>query len=58
MLLPLSVVALLPFWGQGEDAVGMAGAVICCVQIVPLLGVIAVTERALKRNFDDDGNRK
>lgn len=58
VLLPLSVAALLPFWGQSEDAVGMAGAVICCVQIVPLLGVIAVTERALKRNFDDDGNRK
>lgn len=57
-LLPLSVLALLPVLGKGEDPVGVAGTVICCVQLVPLFGIIAATEKALKRNFDDSGKRR
>ena len=58
VLLPVSVVALLPVLGQGEDAVGTVGTVICFAQLIPLFGIIAVTERALKRNFDDKGKKR
>lgn len=57
-MLPVSVLALLPVLGLGEDAVGTAGTVICCVQLIPLFGIIFVTERALKRNFDDNGKKR
>ncbi len=58
VMLPLSVLALLPVLGQGEEVTGTAGAVICCVQLIPLFGIIAATERALKRTFDDRGRRR
>ena len=57
-LLPLSVLALLPVLGQGEEVIGTAGAIICCVQMIPLFGIIAATERALKHTFDDSGKRR
>lgn len=31
---------------------------VCFVQLIPLIGSIIPTERALKRNFDENGNRK
>lgn len=57
ILLPLSLLVMLSVLGQDEAAIGMAGFYLCLAQLVPLLGVIPFTERALRRAFDRDGRR-
>lgn len=51
-LLPVTVVAMLPVLGKGEDAVGTWGGALVCLQMIPLLVPVWFTERALKREFD------
>ena len=57
VLLPLSVLPVLLVSG-GEDAVGNVGAIVVTVQLVPLIGSIVPTELALKRTFDENGQRR
>lgn len=57
----ISLITVLPmFFVTGADVkiVGVLGAVICMVQMVPLLAVIPVVEKKLRQTFDKDGNRK
>lgn len=56
ILLPVTVLAMVPLYGHGDDAVAIAGCVILCVQCVPMLIPILPTERALKNTFDENGN--
>lgn len=58
ILLPLSIIPLLFVIGKNEDVIGTVGCIITFVQLIPLIGTIFPTERALKRNFDDDGNKR
>ncbi len=58
VLLPLSVLAMLPAWGKDIGTVALFGCVVCIVQTAVLLGSIVPTERALKKTFDDLGNRR
>ena len=58
ILLPLSVVPMLFLLGASADAIGNLGAVLCVIQLVFLIGSIFPTERALKKTFDADGNRR
>ena len=58
IMLPISILPMIFVMGKDEDAVGILGAVICSLQIVPILVSIVLTEKALKRNFDEEGNRK
>ncbi len=58
LLLPVSVLALVFVIGKDEDTIGVLGTVITVVQIIPILASIVLTERALKNNFDEEGNRK
>lgn len=58
ILLPVSVIPLLFVIGGNENVVGIAGGVVCTVQVVVLLGSIIPVEKALKRTFDRDGKRK
>ena len=57
LLIP-SVLPLLFVLGRDVGTVGKVGMIACGVQLVVMLGSIAVTERALKKNFDKDGNRR
>ena len=57
-LLVLTVAAMLPGLGKDADAVGKLGGLLCLVQIPVMLYTIFPTERALKKTFDKDGNRK
>lgn len=57
-LLPVTIAALLPVMGKSEDAVGMVGGILCVIQTIPLIGSIFPTERALRKTFDKQGNRK
>ncbi len=56
--LPLSLVIMLLLFGQSDDTIGNAGAVLCMLQMIPLIVPIFFTERALREEFDKDGNRK
>lgn len=56
-LLP-SAIPMLALYGQRTEVVGMVGFVLAMLQLIPLLAVVPVTERALRRAFDQDGKRK
>lgn len=58
IMLPISILPMLFVIGKDEDTMGNLGAIICLLQIVPILISIALTEKALKDNFDEEGNRK
>ena len=57
-LLPLTIAAMLLLLGKNESTVGNAGGLICMAQLPVMLYAIVPTERALKKTFDKDGNRK
>ena len=57
-MLPLSVLPMLLVWEKGEDAVGLTGSLVCLAQLMALIGSIFPTERALRREFDENGNRR
>ena len=58
VMLPVSALAMLPVWGREADTVGLAGGALTAVQLIALLAVIPLTERALRRRFDRDGSPK
>ena len=58
IMLPLSIVPMIFVIGKDEDTIGTLGTIITVVQLVPILASIVFTEKALKKNFDEDGNRK
>ena len=58
ILLPCSVIPMLFLIGKNTDEIGILGTIIMFVQMLPLVGSIIPTERALKRTFDQNGKRK
>lgn len=58
ILLDVSVVVKLFTIGQSEDIIGWMGVILVHVQMVVLIVGIIPTERALKKTFDKDGNRR
>ena len=57
----LSPVALVPMFfviEKSKDTVGTVGMVICYFEVAVLLLSIIPAERALKKNFDQNGERK
>ncbi len=42
----------------GEDVVGTVTLVIEAVQVLVLIGSVILVEKALKRTFDENGNRR
>lgn len=57
ILLPASLAVYLPTLGRGEEAFSTVALILMFVQLAALLLSILPTERALKSNFDKDGNR-
>ena len=57
-MLPITVSLLLFVMGRDEESVGMAGGMICLLQMIPLLGSIIPTEIALGRTFDQNGEKR
>ena len=58
IMLPLSLLAMLPAQGRDVEAVGTWCIPVVGVQLAVLVGSIFPVERALKRNFDQFGGRK
>lgn len=44
--------------GKSEEFVGNIGAIIMGVQLVPLISSVFLTEIALKKNFDQNGEKR
>lgn len=57
-LLIVSVLLMFLPIGQDEDAVGGLAAIITTVQVFVMIVPGVLTEKALKENFDEEGNRK
>jgi len=57
-MLPISAVLMLLFMGREIDPIGWAGGAICLLQCIVMFGTILLTERALKKHFDQYGRRK
>ncbi len=57
-LVPFSVIPLLFVLGKEMTPIAAVGVGVCAVQLVPLIGSVLLTERALKKTFDQDGKRK
>lgn len=53
-----SVVVQIPFISAGEDVLGTLALVIEFIQIAILIASVFSVEKALKRTFDENGNRK
>ena len=58
VLFVISAVLMLLTIGQDEDAVGGLAAIITMVQVFVMIVPGVLTEKALKENFDEEGNRK
>lgn len=58
IILVISVMTMFFVIGKGKNVIGILGGILCGVQLVFLIGSIFPTERALKKNFDEYGNRK
>lgn len=58
ILLFLTVIPMLWVLGKSEDMIGTIGGILCGIQMIPLIGCIFPTEHALKRHFDENGNRR
>ena len=58
VLFVISAALMLLTMGQDEDAVGGLAAIITTVQVFVMIVPCVLTEKALKENFDEDGNRK
>ena len=58
ILLVPTVLAQIPFAKSGEDVVGTVTLVIEAVQVLVLIGSVILVEKALKRTFDENGNRR
>lgn len=58
IMLPLAFLVMLLCIGKSEDAVAVVGIATMSVELIALVICIILTERALKRKFDDNGNRR
>ena len=58
VLLLLSLAAAAMTFGRGVETAGILSAVVVVVQVVVVIGSIVPVERALKRNFDDQGRKR
>lgn len=58
LLLLISVPLLLTVINKDKDTIGTLGSIITTAQLAPIAVSIILTEKALKKNFDKDGNKK
>ena len=58
IMLPISVLLMLPVIGKNTEAVGWWGGALALVQCVVLIASIFPVERALNKKFDKEGKIK
>lgn len=57
-MLAVTVIVMLPFIGRSDDVISVAVCILETLQVAGLVASIFPTENALKKNFDDAGNRR
>ncbi len=57
-MLPVSVAPMLFAMHGSETLMAVTGLAVCFVQTIVMLYTIVPTERALKQNFDENGQKK
>lgn len=58
IMLAVSFIPMLAVIFASEKVVGIVSSILVTLQLIPLLGMIPVVEKALKKEFDKDGNRR
>lgn len=58
VMLLLTILAMLLVLNKSEETIGTVAQIVIYVQLAVLLLSIIPVEAALKRNFDENGNRK
>ncbi len=56
IMLPITILLMLPVIGKEVDVIGTYGGIITTVEIVVLLASIIPVENAIKKEFDENGN--
>lgn len=57
ILIPVSIIPMIFVFGKNKDVIGGLGCIISLVETAVLIISIFPTEKALKENFDENGNR-
>ena len=57
-LILLPITPMLLVIKEGNNTVGIMATIICLIQLIPLIGTIYPVEKALKNNFNENGNKK
>ena len=57
-LVPISILAMIPVFGQGENLIGTWGGILTVIQSVVMVSTIVPVERALRKNFDEYGRKR
>ena len=58
VLMPSSVLLMLPVLGKTTDTIGWWGGALSMIQVAVLILSIIPVEQALRKKFDKDGNPK
>ncbi|MBQ7800843.1 MAG: SdpI family protein [Oscillospiraceae bacterium] len=58
IMLVLSFIPMLAVIFASEAVVSTVGSILVALQLIPLLGMIPVVERALKKEFNQNGTRR
>ena len=54
----ITILSHLPFYNSNEDVIGIVSLVVMTVQIITLIIPIFITEKALKKTFNEDRTRR
>ncbi|MET3617893.1 putative membrane protein [Peptoniphilus olsenii] len=58
LLLILTLIPMLFVINKSEDYIGVVGGIISILQVIAIVGTIIPIEKALKENFDEEGNKR
>ena len=58
IMLPISIVVQYPFIYSNNDRTAVVSMILCIIQCLVMIGAIFPVEKALKNNFDINGNHK
>ncbi len=58
ILLPVNLIPMLLVIWESRELVNIVGSVLCAIDTVIIIATIFPTEAALRKTFDQDGNRR
>lgn len=58
VLISIVIFIMLCLFQKDINTISIAGTIMMMIQVIPLIASIFLTEAALKKHFDKDGNRK